>query len=465
MDSLQNTLLLTYLLIGFVPLLLFASIIFHTIDTYMVEELQKQLLSQANQISGRITNSNYFINDSWDQEFNQELQVLSEKGNYRILVIEGSGVVVKDSASRDTGKTYLVPEVIEALNTNDVAKRQPDGSVYAVASIVDENSQRVGAVLIVASTEELVNTVNDIRHKAYFLFLGIIFLVGIIMFFMARIFTDPLKRMMRVIIKMSEGHWEQRIEVNEKRHNEINNLAVACNNMAEKLQQVETTRQHFVSNVSHELKTPLSSIKVLSESILLQDGVPIEMYQEFLQDINSEVDRMTAIINDLLTLVRLDQKEIPISFTETNLTLLMADIVKRLQPLAKEKEIGIIYDDTKEVLADVDSMKITLALSNLVDNAIKYTLDGGTVIISIDADHQNAFVTVSDTGVGIPDDEISKIFERFYRIDASRSQRIPGTGLGLSLAREIVRVHGGTLTLEQTDDSTNSFAVSLPFLS
>jgi len=462
MDSLQNTLLLTYLFIGFVPLLLFTNIIFHTIDTYMVEELQKRLLSQANQISGKISSSGYFINDSLNQEFNQELKMLSEKGNYRILVIEENGVVVNDSANRDTGKTYLVPEVIEALNTKDVAKRQLNGTIYAVASVVDGNSQRVGAVLIVASTQELVDTVNNIKHKAYLLFLAIAFLVGIIMFFMARFFTDPLKRMMRVIVKMSEGHLDQRVEVKEQRYNEINDLAVACNNMAEKLQQVEITRQHFVSNVSHELKTPLSSVKVLSESILLQDGVPIEMYIEFLQDINSEVDRMTAIINDLLTLVRLDQKEIPISFTETNLSFLMNDIVKRLQPLAQEKEIEIIYDDTKEVLADMDSMKITLALSNLLDNAIKYTLKGGTVTATVDADHQNAFVTISDTGLGIPDDEISKIFERFYRVDKTRDRQTGGTGLGLSITHSTVMMHNGSIKVNSKEDEGTTFLVRIP---
>lgn len=129
---------------------------------------------------------------------------------------------------------------------------------------------------------------------------------------------------------MSEGHFEQRAKVRGIVHNEIVDLAISCNQMADQLEKVESSRQQFVSNVSHELKTPLSSVKVLSESILLQEDVPKEMYVEFLHDITSEVDRMTAIINDLLTLVKLDQKEIPLNFKETNLTQMMTDIIKRL---------------------------------------------------------------------------------------------------------------------------------------
>ena len=131
--------------------------------------------------------------------------------------------------------------------------------------------------------------------------------------------------------------------------------------MADQLEKVESSRQQFVSNVSHELKTPLSSVKVLSESILLQEDVPKEMYVEFLHDITSEVDRMTAIINDLLTLVKLDQKEIPLNFKETNLTQMMTDIIKRLQPMADAKHISLQWDASKEIHAEAEIDKAILA--------------------------------------------------------------------------------------------------------
>ncbi len=461
-DSLRWTLLITYIIIGFIPLLLFTNTIFRTIDGYFVEERKKELLSQANVISGKISTSDYLTDEEKKYKFNAEINTISEKGNYRILVIDDSGVVVNDSSRQDEGKTYLIPEVIEALDNKDVAKQQPDGTVYAAVSIVDSDSHRIGVVLISALTTDVINTVGGIKKQVYMLFIAIAIVVGIIMFFMAQFFTEPLKKMMKVIVQMSEGHLDQRVDIRGKRHSEITDLAIACNNMADKLEQVETTRQQFVSNVSHELKTPLSSIKVLSESILLQEEVPKEMYVEFLQDINSEVDRMTAIINDLLTLVKLGQKESPLSLVETNLNELVGNVIKRLTPLAKAQNIEIEYEEIKEVTADVDGMKITLAISNLVDNAIKYTLDGGRVKVTIDADHQNAFISVSDTGVGIAEDELGKIFERFYRVDKTRDRETGGTGLGLSITHSTVLMHNGSIKVNSKENEGTTFLVRIP---
>ena len=221
-------------------------------------------------------------------------------------------------------------------------------------------------------------------------------------------------------------------------------------------------RQQFVSNVSHELKTPLSSVKVLSESILLQEDVPKEMYVEFLHDITSEVDRMTAIINDLLTLVKLDQKEIPLNFKETNLTQMMTDIIKRLQPMADAKYISLQWDASKEIHAEADEMKLSLAISNLVDNAVKYTPEEGTVKVSLDADHQNVFISVADTGIGIPEDEVNRIFERFYRVDKTRDRETGGTGLGLSITHSTIMMHKGSIKVNSKEEEGTTILVRIP---
>ena len=233
--------------------------------------------------------------------------------------------------------------------------------------------------------------------------------------------------------------------------------------MAERLEQVDTSRQNFVSNVSHELKTPLSSMKVLSESILLQKDVPKEMYIEFLEDITSEIDRMTEIINDLLTLVKLDQKEIPITFIETELNQLIIDITKRMKPLADSKEIELNYILMKEkILADIDKTKFVLAISNLVENAIKYTAEKGLITITIDSDYQNVFLSVSDTGIGIAEEEINKIFERFYRVDKTRNRETGGTGLGLSITHATILMHNGSIKVSSKEQKGTTFLVCIP---
>ena len=181
-----------------------------------------------------------------------------------------------------------------------------------------------------------------------------------------------------------------------------------------------------------------------------------------MHDINSEIDRMSAIINDLLTLVKLDQKEIPLNFAETDLNKVMEDIIKRMTPLAAAKQIQIHYSKEKEVLAEADEMKLTLAISNLVDNAIKYTPEGGNVTVVLDADHQNAFITVTDTGIGIPEDEINRIFERFYRVDKTRDRETGGTGLGLSITYATVMMHNGSIKVNSKEEEGTSIQMRIP---
>lgn len=204
-------------------------------------------------------------------------------------------------------------------------------------------------------------------------------------------------------------------------------------------------------------------MKVLSESILLQENVPKEMYVEFLEDITSEVDRMTEIINDLLTLVKLDQKEIPITFVKAELNQIIIDIIKRMKPLANAKDIELNYILLKqEVFADIDKTKFILAISNLVENAIKYTAEYGKITVTLDCDHQNLFLSVSDTGIGIAEEEINKIFERFYRVDKTRNRETGGTGLGLSITHSTILMHNGSIKVTSKEKEGSTFLVRIP---
>ena len=267
-----------------------------------------------------------------------------------------------------------------------------------------------------------------------------------IVFFTTQIFIGPLKNILRIIQKITEGQLHQRISI--KGHNEFSQLGTAFNNMTEKLETVESSRQEFVSNVSHELKTPLSSIKVLSESILLQSDMPIEMYKEFLQDISSEIDRMTNIINDLLSLVKLDHKEAGLNIKETDINKMAEEILKRLYPLAEKKNIELFYESNKNMIID--------------ENGIKYTPNNGMVKLIVDGDHQNCFITVQDTGIGINEEEQGKIFNRFYRVDKTRDRETGGTGLGLAITHSAVLLHNGSIKVISKENNGATFVVRLP---
>jgi uncharacterized membrane protein YfhO len=216
--------------------------------------------------------------------------------------------------------------------------------------------------------------------------------------------------------------------------------------------ETDQSRAEFVSNVSHELKTPITSIKVLAESLNTQENVPIEVYQEFMQDIVSEIDRESKIIEDLLTLVRMDKSVATLNITSVNMNDLLEMTLKRVKPLAQKKNIELLFESFRPVVAQIDEVKMTQVISNLVENSIKYNVEDGWVHVSLNADYQYFYIRVEDSGIGIPEESINKIFERFYRVDKARSRETGGTGLGLAIVRNIILMHHGTIKVHSEEN-------------
>ena len=432
-----------------------------SVNNYFTANRQKELLRQANVISDQVSGSDYFLNSVNYDYFNEYISDTSIQGGYRIMITDQTGMVIIDSNNSEKGKVYAIHEVIESLNNKSVANVQPNGNIYTAVPIMDyTSSEIIGSVLIFSSAADITDTVEVIRGLFSVILVGIVICVGIVVFFLSKMFVKPLKELLNVINRFTDGDLESRVKEVKGFRNEASDIGSAFNEMADRLEQIDDTRQEFVSNVSHELKTPLSSIKVLADSMSTAEDLPKEMYVEFLQDITGEVDRMSNIITDLLNLVKLDQKEIPLEFEAVDLNKFMADIVKRLNPLAKAKSIDLKYEG-REVIADIDSVKLSLAVSNLVENAIKYT-DEGEVSVSLDSDHQNAFIKVSDTGIGIPEEEHKKIFDRFYRVDKTRDRKTGGTGLGLSITHATVLMHNGSIKVLSKEGEGSTFLVRIP---
>jgi len=463
--SLRWKFFLSFISVGLIPIMIFGFTTTNFIESYFISNKENDIKRKAAVITDTVIKGN-FLTDSSKDKLNLLSVNMTDKSraeSFRILIIDDKGVVINDTNYTYNNTTFISPEIIHAMeDMKPYSKLQEDGmTLYtAVPMLNDDSTKAIGTVLIVSGVSDVFNLINSVKRSLMPL-IGIITLVVFIcVFFISHIIIGPLKNILRVVTLMSEGHLNQRIGVRGR--DEFSQLAVAFNNMNDKLEQVEKTREEFVSNVSHELKTPLSSIKVLSESILFQENVPVEMYREFLQDINSEVDRMTFIVNDLLTLVKLDQRTIGLNIKPTEINKMVEDILKRLYPLAEQKKIELLYEDVKRVVIDADEMKLSLAISNLVENGIKYTPDGGTVKVIVDADHQNAFITVQDTGVGIAEEEQSKVFTRFYRIDKTRDRGTGGTGLGLSITHSTVLLHNGSIRLSSKEGEGTTFVVRLP---
>ena len=238
----------------------------------------------------------------------------------------------------------------------------------------------------------------------------------------------------------------------------------AFNELLGRMRTLDESRQEFVSNVSHELKTPITSMKVLADSLISQENVPIELYKEFMTDIAEEIERENKIITDLLSLVKMDKTSANLNIENRNLNELIELILKRLRPIAKQRNIDVLYESAREVFAEIDEVKLTLAISNLVENAIKYNKEYGYVKVSLDADHQFATIMVEDNGIGIPQEAQEHIFERFYRVDKSHSREIGGTGLGLAIARNAILLHRGSIKIDSEEGQGTVFTVKIPII-
>ncbi|MCL1878172.1 MAG: ATP-binding protein [Defluviitaleaceae bacterium] len=452
---------LSFVSLSMVPLLVFNFTIMATIEEYFVNDRESEIQPRAAIMSDIVARFNFDT-----RHIQTRVRSRSADWDVRIVVIDYRARVIEDSnwAALDSliGQTLLRPDVLAALNGDDTTtlRRGEENVLYRTMSTRNEISGQNGVVMLVANIDDIYASLLEIRTQLYLISLAVALLVIVVVFVVSHRLIAPLRQIVRVVQRMSAGQLNLRIPVNSR--NEYSILARTFNNMTEKLEQVEKTREEFVSNVSHELKTPLTAIKVLSESILSQDSVPEEVSREFMQDISNEVDRMVNITNDLLALVKVDQREQSLNISATNLNTLVEEILKRLAPLAEQKKVVLLYEEVRPVQIEADEVKLVLAISNIVENGIKYTPGGGTVKVVIDADLQNAVITIQDTGIGIPDEEQDKIFNRFYRVDKMRDRDTGGTGLGLAISHSTVLLHNGSIRITSKPGEGSVFVIRLP---
>ncbi len=286
-------------------------------------------------------------------------------------------------------------------------------------------------------------------------------IVGLAIWLSARL-SFPLKKLADDVSGVSEGHHDKKLAINGT--SEVWDIQDAINDMLEEMSQIDARRDEFVSNVSHELKTPLASMKVLSDSLLSAEDAPKEMYVEFLKDINSQIDRENKIISNLLTLVKITKKEEAVVPAPISVNELVENCMRQLKPLALNREIEMTFESFRKVIAEVDEVKFSLVVTNLVENAIKYNKDKGTVKCSVNADHRYFVLKVEDSGVGIPADAKKRIFDRFYRVDKARSRETGGTGLGLSIVKEVVLMHRGSIKVSDSELGGTLFTIKMPLV-
>ena len=317
-----------------------------------------------------------------------------------------------------------------------------------------------GVMLVSASNDNIIATMDNLNRQA----MVVESIVGVLIFvttlLVSKFLFAPFKKMIEALDQVQEGYTSDPISVTDCLETE--HIGDAFNRVLGRMKMLDDSRQEFVSNVSHELRTPITSMKVLADSLITQKDVPIQVYQEFMTDIAAEIEREDKIINDLLSLVKMDRTSADLNISEVDINALVELIMRRLRPIANRRDVQLVYESLRPVTASVDEVKLTLALSNLVENAIKYNKEHGFVKVSLDADHQFFTVKVEDSGVGIPADALEHIYERFYRVDKSRSREIGGTGLGLAITRSAILMHRGTVKVTSVEGEGTDFTVKIP---
>lgn len=448
------------IVMGILPMLVMEYSVISTYRQTVQEHRTADIQGQLNQIAGKIGSGSSYI-DSNTNIFEEDITMLSGIYGGRVLVVNSQMIIVYDSYVFEEGKVLISNSVINGLRGRTGGPIYPgnNGILEIKVPVYDNSLQIIGLLIMNVNEDEFAAAVEETASELYVIRILLMVAIVVVAVVFSGMLVEPVEVISEAIKRFSEGRHDL---VPERGYSEIAELSGAFNKLFGKMTELDASRQEFVSNVSHELKTPITSIKILADSLNDQKDAPIELYKEFMADIATEIDRENKIINDLLTLVRLGKNGAALNISTVHVNKLVESVLKRLSPIASRQNIEIVYESFRDVHADIDGVKISLAVTNLVENAIKYNRKDGWIKVSLNADYKYFYLQVADSGIGIPKDQQDRVFERFYRVDRTRSRETGGTGLGLSITWDTVVMHNGSIRLESEENVGSKFLIRIP---
>ena len=450
------------ILIGIVPCIIATNVVSRNYKNRAVSLRESSVKNQCDILRANLDSEDY-LNNLDSKVVNSELALLSNVYNGRIAIIDEDFKVVTDTYDIDIGKTSVSKEVINCFESGKGTSQYDDRNDYIIMTFpIEVKGQVKGVMLISVSTNEIAQNARLLENRGLTVTVIASLVMLILGYILAGILVRPFMRVTHAIEDVTDGYQDEAISVPD--YTETIQITTAFNQMLSRVRAMDSSRQDFVSNVSHELKTPLTSMKVLADSLNGQDNVPVELYKEFMQDITQEIDRMNLMIQDLLTMVRLDKKAAVLNIEKTDVAWIIEAILKRLKPIADKRNISLTFEKVVPVVAEVDASKLELALSNLIENAVKYNVDDGWVRVNLDAGRKYFYVVISDSGVGIPEEEQEHIYERFYRGDKSHSTEIEGTELGLAITKSVIVLFRGVIKVNSRPGEGSTFQVRIPLV-
>ena len=458
---------LLFFMMGALPMVLSSQILLRSMQPYQITYRTRQVQSQLQVLTSELSKSDY-LSGSKDPILDAELNQVSILYDGRIMAVNRDFRIVKDTNSLDEGKINISEDVIRAFQgTAGTSYSKEDGFIGVTLPVTRESDGMViGALVAEVSTQAQTSFFNRMHDNHRTLMATVLVCLAPLAFLGALAMVSPFGRVRNQMDRVSTGALKQIDPVTIFRETEA--LTDSYNTLVSRLQRIDDSRQEFVSNVSHELKTPITSMKVLADSLLEQgDSVPVELYREFMGDIREEIERESQIIEDLLTLVRMDKANQELTVKKVDINQFLESLMKRLKPLARQKNLELILESFRPVTGEIDEVKLSLAISNMIENAIKYNRKDGFVRVTLNADYKYFYIKIVDSGIGIPEKDQEHVFERFYRADKARSRdagSVGGTGLGLSITQEIVQMHHGAIRLHSVEGEGTTFIVRIPLI-
>lgn len=464
--NIRFTMVATYIAVTLITLVLMCVYVIGVLSENLYSEKTTILYSKANIIS-QTAAEDWISGD--DDLMNLRIGAIIDHQlagtNVRGVVTNVSYTVLYDNNNEaNMNKKVFMRNVLKRALDGEQADSSIDadsGKTISVSVPIEKDGEIVGGVYLSENVSSISDTIGTIRKSLIVFSVLIIFIIGLMSIAASFIVTQPITEFISVAKSISKGDFSKRAKVKGMR--EIAQMGEALNFMCDELNALDAKRKNFVSDVSHELKTPMAGIKLLCDSLVEADHPDIATIREFLGDMSEEIDRLTRLINRLLTLSRLDAGA-ELSVSEVDISALLEGVVRSLDNIANEKNISLSSErnESETVLVAVDYDKIYECVYNLVENGIKYTPEGGSVIARTKYINNECIIEVEDNGPGIPDDEKTKIFDRFYRLDDSRARDTGGTGLGLAITKEAVLLHNGTIRVEDAPGGGSIFIITLP---
>ena len=456
--SLRFRILIILVILGIVPSVIVAHVMVAAYENKAVAVRKQTVEKQCDILCNLLIKENY-MNDSSSQDVNSKLELLSNVYDGRILLVDRDYRIIKDTYGVDEGKTLISTMVIKCFKGEEASRYNSKTQKIEMALPVKspEVKQLQGAMLISFSSNEIAENILELEQKSL-LITGIIIVLAVLLgYVLSTVLVKPFARVTKSIEDLTDGYQNEEISVPD--YTETALITDAFNKMLSRMKILDESRNEFVSNVSHELKTPLTAISGYAE-LIENHMVDPEQETRFAQEIQQNATRLLSLINDIIRLSELDSGEDNLlCFEQVDLDEVAGTCVKNLQMNAQKRNVTLYYEGVSCMLR-ADRGMISELVENLCQNAIRYNNEGGEVHVRVYYEKGQPMLSVADNGIGIPKDQQERIFERFYRVDKSRSKQTGGTGLGLAIVKHIVELHDAVLHLESEPGKGTTITVA-----